>query len=279
MMSKKLISILLILVNTLLFAQEKKFQLNLRKDYSKIIKTITPKSSLRNTKSIIVDSSFAIIDTSYFHFFKNFKAFNNNIHNYHKDHAFNSININLKHFKVPVVIFFDRGFSKNQINNFKKFVLSFPKIENLEISFTKDIEKANYFFDIVNYNVSAYKKEQIEEYETYADKSKLTFLNMAFTNLQDLNNKLISCHYLINESILNDSDFLSKLKKGFYISLARLNPKPIAPNQSILGLGFNENNILSSYDGQMLKFHYELMYDFKINIETFEFLSEIYLKK
>ncbi len=248
--------------------------LKLNKTYSKVLNNESITLRFPQKKTIKLDSFTVAIDSSQLSFLKDFSLLDNNelIRNY-KRHVFSgSKTRTISQFLGPIVILIDEKLPQEIKSSFINFIEDIPEIENLKFSFTKNLEDANYFIDIVDNEVSAYSKDDfnaLDEQEILND----TFSQMTYKLYANKNNKFISCHYKISPSIINDSLFLTKLKKGFFSSLGGFYESYRAPKESFLNSKTDINNVyLSDYDIMVLKYHYKHLYQFSINSNGFDTL-------
>ena len=260
--------------------------------FSQNEKNIKLKKSFRITKTdrsvnlkfpekqtITLDTTIIEIDSSQLSFLKDFSLLDNkNLVKRYKWHAFRHYkNRNITQIIGPLVIFIDSDLPKNVKSEFIKFIKDIPKINNLSFAFTNDFEKANYFIDVMDNEVSSYSYEEKLELSE-AEIKDITFSQMTYKFYANNDHKLLSCHFKISRSIINDDLFLIKLKKGFFRSLGNFFESKYAPKESILyNKPIIETKYITDYDIMMLKYHYQHLYDFKVDSEIFD--SLIILRK
>jgi len=115
-------------------------------------------------ETIAIDTTVVKIDSSQLHFLKDFSILDNTsfIKNY-KKHVFKSSKIRkINQFAAPIVIYIDKKLPKKVISDFTDFINDIPKIKNLEFSITNDIDNANYFIEVLNTEVSAFTKNDLQ---------------------------------------------------------------------------------------------------------------------
>lgn len=270
---KKVLFVLLGIISLQALAQDSEV-IKLKKTYTKIssLDSITLKHP---EKKIIALNTFIVtIDSSQLNFLKDFSLLDNvKLVKKYKFHAFGyDKKRTLGQIKGPIVIYMDKLFSKDIKSKFITFIEDIPEIKNLNFSFTNDIEKANYFIDVLDSDVDFFTEKQKSEISDEDFKND-TFSEMTYKFYANNDSKFISCHFQINKSILKDELFLTKLKKGFFRSLGSFFESKHAPKASLLyKKPILENEYLSDYDIIMLKFHYNHLYSFRVNSEVFDSL-------
>ncbi|WP_034059102.1 hypothetical protein [Lacinutrix jangbogonensis] len=273
---KHLIITFFCIISIQVFSQEESI-IKLKKSYriANSNKSITLRFPKKTT--ITLDTTIVEIDSSQLNFLKDFSLLDNtNFTRKYKWHAFGRYeNRNITQIIGPVYIFLDEDLPKNIKLKFIAFIEDIPAIDNLSFSFTDDFEKANYFIDVLDIDVSAFtqkQKTELTENEMIND----TFSEMTYKFYANENSKLISCHYKINRSIINDASFLIKLKKGFFRSLGNFFESKYAPKVSLLyNKPSSEIEFVTDYDIIMLKYHYQYLYNFKVNLGQFDTLIEL----
>lgn len=254
-----------------LFSQNEN-NIELRKSYKIIENANSLILSFPDKKTISIDTLELKIDSSQLDFVKSFDLLDNKkLVKRYKFHAFGyNKKRTLGQITGPIVIYMDKDFPKAIKTKFIGFIEAIPKIKNLNFSFTKDIDNANYFIDILDEDVSFYTKEQKENLTT-EEYNNETFSEMSYELYANRNSKYNSCYFRINKSYINDTLLLTKLKKGFLRSLGNFFESSYAPETSLLHKKpIMENEYMSDYDVLMLKYHYQHLYDFKVNLKTFD---------
>lgn len=273
---KSLFFILLGIISFQALAQDSEV-IKFKKKYTKISNAGSTTIRHPKKKVVIIDTFIVAIDSSQLNFLKDFSLLDNKkLVKKYKFHAFGyNKKRTLSQINSPVVIYMDELFPKTIKSKFVTFIKDIPEIKNLNFSFTNDIEKANYFIDILDRDVDFFTKKQLLEISDEDFKND-TFSEMSYKFYANNDSKFISCHFQINKSILNEELFLTKFKKGFFRSLGSFFESKYAPKSSLLyKKPILDNEYLSDYDIIMLKFHYEHLYDFKVNLKTFNALISL----
>lgn len=175
----------------------------------------------------------------------------------------------LMQWNTPIVVYIDNSIPKEVARNFKSFFLKLNDIPNLNISFAKTIKSANYLIRTTDKNFSFSK-------ELYRFNSKQEQQNFAFNNgnyipITDANKNIYGCILEINPKDISDNTILeSNLKQLFFLSLGRffmdVNRKE---SNSFLNHKYSLYDEILEEDIMFLKFHYQNMYDQKVNGTSF----------
>jgi hypothetical protein len=173
----------------------------------------------------------------------------------------------LKQWNTPIIIYFDKKIPKTVIENFSQFYSQLNNIKNLNISFTKNIEKANYYIQSTNKNINAYP-------DTYTFKSEEERINSILTGatyslITDKNNKFYAGILTINISNKDDLAILKQLKQLFYMGLGNFYSSKKFDRDSLLSDKYEKVDYISNFDLTLLKMHYINIYDQKITREIF----------
>ncbi|MEM5566312.1 hypothetical protein WNY78_14415 [Psychroserpens sp. AS72] len=176
--------------------------------------------------------------------------------------------------KVPVVIYFDKEIPNKIKKEVKSFYSQVNDIDNLSVTFTNNIDKANYRVQITDEIFSTNSK-------TYKLSEKFTVNNYFFDYcnyflINDNRNGIIGCSLKINREQLNNNDhLLANIKQGIFLSLGRFFLNASLMDESILtNLIYENEKIISDLDLSILKLHYYQLYNRRIDGTDFETLLQ-----
>lgn len=181
----------------------------------------------------------------------------------------------LKQWSTPIVIYIDKNLPKTIREKFKDFYAQLKNIPNLNITFTNNFDRANYYIKTTSKEVNGYS----EDYEFRSEKAREnSILTGANYNLyKDKNEK----HYAgilkikISNSKSNEMR-LKQLKQLFFMSLGQFSTGLSVPKNSLLHRSYDNSDTIISHDLDYLKLHYGTIYSQKIDGTTFEELIKIY---
>jgi hypothetical protein len=180
----------------------------------------------------------------------------------------------INQWNTHIIVFFDKEISKNLIKRFKLYFNQLKNIKNLKISYTKDIENANYYFKVTNEKVSGFGKKY--KFKKGFKKDIHPFYNMTYKLLTDKNNKFYSCITQINrQELQNNTLAFKKIKQLFYLSLGNFVIKKYGIDYSLISLKYSDEETISEHDLDFLKIHYGKIYEQKVDLKTFEKLKKI----
>ena len=238
---------------------------------------VKTEKKLNLNKTILVDSVVTKVDSLLFNKLETFTFFENNyLLNKYKFHVFGyKENKSIQQWIVPIKIYFDPLIEKTIIEEFKKYIVPYNNIKNLNISIVNNLDEANYYFKVLDKPVSAFSKEDSKDL-SLEEKKSLTFSQMTYHLNVNTLEQFYSCTFKISASELNNDLFLSKLKKGFYLSLNRFYSSSKAEKFSILNNNTEKIYTISDYDLAMLQIHYSYIFKMPVFLKQFENLQEIY---
>ncbi len=261
--------------------------LNAQNSYTDIVK---PKLSFTYNKSEATNPSQYVVlkkDTLY----GTYKTYDDLSHltdslfsnrkllNRYQSAVFNYTNANskkpriLKQWNCPVIIYIDKNLPRNVRKDFKNFYTRFNGIENLDIQFTNNLENANYFIQVVNENVNGYNSDF--EFDSEEEKINFLFTGATFNLQTDANYKLYSGILKINIEGKNEIQLLKQLKQLFYFSLGQFSYSFIDNPENLLSNSYVDSDSISDFNLYLLKIHYKIIYDEKINGTTFKDLIKL----
>jgi len=183
----------------------------------------------------------------------------------------------IKQWSTPIIVFIDKSLPNIISKKFQEFY-SQLNIPNLNISFTSDIEQANYFIKTTSKDVNSY--DENFEFDTVEEKQNSIYTGATYNLLNDYNNKFYGALLVI--SIKNNSNYEKKirqLKQLFYTSLSLLYITNKVPNESLLSKKYKNLNHIDEFDLTLLRIHYHTIYDQPIDKYTFEKLTRLYNSK
>lgn len=178
----------------------------------------------------------------------------------------------ISQWSVPLVVHIDKKITKSTRENFETFFAQINNVENLNISFTSNIKKANYQIKVVDTVVNAYSKNYTFENET--DRKNSFRTGATYKMLSDGNYKRFSGYLLINLEDKSEDLILKQLKQLFYMSLGQFTFSSKYNEDSIFSNKYDNRSQLIPDDLNILNLHYATIYDKKINQSTFK---KIYL--
>lgn len=179
----------------------------------------------------------------------------------------------LKQWATPIVVYLDKKLPKTFHEQFKKFYSQIKDVNNFKISFASKLEDANYYIKVTSSNINGYA----DDFKFYNEKDRLNsiFTGATYALQTDNNNKFYSGILTINPTNKNDGTLLKQLKQVFYMSLGNFQFGMTSDPHSILSKDYDNANIFFDFDLNILKAHYALIYDQKINGTTFSKLYKL----
>lgn len=180
----------------------------------------------------------------------------------------------LLQWKAPLIIYFDKKIPNRIKKKVQAFYSQTNEIENLTITFTKDIEKANYRIYITDetFDIDPEDYGLIDALE----KQKFFFTNCTYSLVKDNIDGIKACTMKISEKQLsNDEILLINLKQGIFFSLGRFYSNyGLNPDESLTNLIYTNKDVLSDLDFSILRLHYYQLYNRRINGTDFENLFQ-----
>jgi len=208
-------------------------------------------------------------------YFKTIMRTNPDLIGYYMKSAFyftasnSSYNYRSRQWMVPVKIYFDKDIPRNIKKEVEKFYKNIEDVPNFSISFTNDIDKANYQIKLTN----AIMIDEAERYGiTDEFKARRLFFNGCnYTVISDGSKNIMGCTLKINKKELEDpSILLSKIKQGLFLSFGRFFMiNGIQLNESFLSATYENQDTLSLVDLEILKMHYSQIFDESIDASEF----------
>ncbi|WP_298899201.1 hypothetical protein [uncultured Psychroserpens sp.] len=178
-----------------------------------------------------------------------------------------------KQWNVPILIYIDKSFPKQLKKSLKQFLSVFDSVDNLNISITSNINKANYYVKPTKklFTNNSYK------FENEIDKKKFAFNNGDYTILSSGDEKIKGCILELNTHLEVDIKILeNNLKQLFFLSLGRFfvihRDKDIS---SYLCPTYQFQDHISPSDLNILKMHYNYIYEFPVSDTEFSKLTKL----
>lgn len=170
-----------------------------------------------------------------------------------------------KQWHSPIIIYLDKKIDNELRKSFIAFLTNYKNINNLEIAITKNIDKANYLIRPSN----AAFKAKTYSFKNEIDKSNFVFNNGNYTIIPGGNQSIKGCILELNTD--KNSELVKKnLNQLFFLSLGRFFVIPYDTNEtSFVSQNYQAQNTLSELDLKILKIHYNHIYDYPINRDTF----------
>ena len=277
MIYKKIVFLVTLLAFATSFSQSTDLKPLLKTDYTikKNVDTLHVKYPLH--ANVTRDKTIKSKDTTALSFVKDFDLFKNNYFlRHYKSLIFKQDSSAIIYqWKEPIVVYFDHNIPQEITKNISQFILSIPEIDNLNITISKDINKANYYIKIANQEVSALTNKQKAEAPKDLIKT-YPFSKIIYDWNGDYNYKMYSGVLQISPSYINDPQLLDDLKKVFFISLIQSKGYRVYDNTSILSSSNSNFSTLGAMDIVLLKYHYKNLYKFKVDYTVFSALENYY---
>lgn len=183
----------------------------------------------------------------------------------------------LKQWNTAIVVYLDPKLPKSIRKAFKTFFSSINKheIKNLNITFTNNIEKANFYIKTSSETIYTYGEDYV--FNKKIDKEESITTGAIYHLLTDNNNKFYSGILSVNPSqSRTETKLLKQLKQMFFISLGHFQFSKYIGKDSLLSMEYNNSNKITEKDIELLRIHYGAIYDQRINGTTFKKLLNIH---
>jgi len=172
----------------------------------------------------------------------------------------------IKQWNDDIVIYIDSDFPKVVQKEFETFCEQFKKIRNLNIEFTKNKDKSNFYIKSVNKPVNGYDDQYFESDE---ERKNFIYTGATYKLVIDNNKKYYAGILSVYISDSSNERLLKQLKQLFFSSLGQFDPSSYYEDSSILSKDYNNSPVLSENDLQLLQLNYVIIYQQKINSNTF----------
>lgn len=173
----------------------------------------------------------------------------------------------------PIVIYIDESYAVEVKLKLTEFIKQLNSIKNLDISITNNIDNANYYikksdktFDNKFYN---FTNRDI--------KSNFVFNNANYNIIKGGNNHIKGCSLEINtNNISSNSKITNVLNHALLLSLGRFFILPDYDNSnSFLSKNYIGSSTISDFDLQILKIHYNYIFNYPIQSSIFRELLKL----
>lgn len=201
---------------------------------------------------------------------------NKNLLNRYKSRVFRYSNKNskkvfyVKQWNTQIIVYLDEKIPKEQKKELTNFFIKFNNINNLVVTCTNDIEKANYYIKVIDKSKHGYN----EDYTFDNEEERRTFplTNTTYNLLNDKSLKFYCGVLSINsEEFKNDLTLaIKKIKQVFFMSLGDFSLSYFGNKDSLLSDEYVNSDTLSKEDIDILKIHYSVLYDQKIHSNQFD---------
>lgn len=179
----------------------------------------------------------------------------------------------IKQWNCPIIVYIDKNLPRNVRKGFQNFYSQLNGIENLEIVFTNKLENANYYIKVVDQEANGYSSNF--EFKSEEEKNDFMFTGATYILKKDANSKLYSCILKINIEGKNEIQLLKQLKQVFYFTLGQFSYTYRENPDSLLGNSYIDSERMGDFDLYLLKTHYKIIYDEKINGTKFKKLIKL----
>ncbi|OBX19689.1 MULTISPECIES: hypothetical protein [Bizionia] len=183
---------------------------------------------------------------------------------------------NLMQWNEPIVIFMDKDFPKDVREKFETFIsnLQLREINHLDISFTKKLKNANYHIKSSDIPINGYKPDF--KFDTEEDRLNDILTGSVYTLATDGNNKFYAGVLKIHlKSFKTNVDITKRLKQLFFKSLGNFVADNYKETTSLLHHNYDNSEAISEFDMNILKIHYAIIYEQKVNGATFKKLVQL----
>ena len=163
---------------------------------------------------------------------------------------------NILQWNSHIKIYIDKSIPKKPRKNIKKFYTSesFKEIKNLKISFVNKKSKSNYWIKDIS-----------------SDSNSISSFNL----IKDKNFKVYGCILKIKCDDFDNKELSKILKQNIFRSLGSFSYISPKRNSSLLSINYTDTDILSDFDLNLLKLHYNVIYDQVVNFNTFNKIISI----
>lgn len=189
---------------------------------------------------------------------------------------YNKKNLSLRQWNVPIKVFVDNSFSRENRNDIEKIIVYFSKLEipNLNIKLVKNKRISNYYITTSNEKFETLDAKKLDQYSDEQIKNRYKD-NANYFLTSDNNNKNYSCVLKVNINTFEEEENIQiKVKKLFFSSLGRFYFFHYNPKESLLSTKYKNSDTLSTYDISILKTHYNYIYPYKVDFNLFKIIEE-----
>lgn len=179
----------------------------------------------------------------------------------------------LKQWNSDIVVYLDKQIPKEVSENLMTFYEQINEINNLNILFTSKLKDANYYIKVTSEKVNVYGEDY--KFDSEEERLKDIYTGATYRIITDNNYKNYAGILKINISNSDNEFLLKQLKQMFFISLGQFYKYYGYEETSLLSDKYNNSNTISDNDLELLRMHYAIIYEQKINGNTFKALQEI----
>jgi len=174
--------------------------------------------------------------------------------------------------KSKIVIYLDKSLPKKIRKDFITFFQQINDIENLDIEFTRNKEKANYL-------IKDTSEDLLAKTDLYDKKESYPLSHVYYDLLNDTNSKFFGGTLSINLDAIKDKKLiLPKLKQLFFISLGQFVIDRNVEKSSLLRIGYENTNQILEKDLSLLKLHYIQIHETPLSCLSYsKFISKLKL--
>lgn len=179
----------------------------------------------------------------------------------------------LKQWNSDIVVYLDKQIPKGVSENLMTFYEQINEINNLNILFTSKLKDANYYIKVTSEKVNVYGEDY--KFNSEEERLKDIYTCATYRIITDNNYKNYAGVLKINISNSDNEFLLKQLKQMFFISLGQFYKYYGYEETSLLSDKYNNSNTISDNDLELLRMHYAIIYEQKINGNTFKALQKI----
>lgn len=163
---------------------------------------------------------------------------------------------NILQWNSHIKIYLDKNIPKKTRKTIKRFYSSdsFKEIENLKISFVNKKSKSNYWIKDIS-----------------SDSNSISSCSL----IKDENFKVYGCILKVKCDDFDNKRLSKILKQSIFRSLGNFSIISAKRNYSLLSINYTDQDILSDFDLNILKLHYNVIYDQIVNLNTFNKILSI----
>ncbi|PHR69251.1 MAG: hypothetical protein COA67_11010 [Lutibacter sp.] len=184
-------------------------------------------------------------------------------------------NFPIRQWNVPIKVYIDKSFSKENSIRIENFIKSFSVLEipNLEIELVKNKNTANYYITTTNEILKVLDEKKLDQYSDERIKNRYKD-NANYYLKNDANFNIYSCVLKVNPSTFIDkNNIIKKVKIRFFGSLGRFYPT-MYQKGSLLDTKYINNDTISTFDINVLKSHYNYIYPYKVDFNLFKIIEK-----
>ncbi len=186
---------------------------------------------------------------------------------------FGKKNLAFKQWNIPIKVYVDKSFSKENQKILKKIIIKFSKlgIPNLSISLVKNKKNANYYITTTEEILETFDLKKLDQYTDEQLRNRYKN-NAKYFLATDNYSKNYSCTLEVNTDTFDKKEMIAvKVKRLFFSSLGRFYfYTNILTKESLLSTKYVMIDDFSEFDMNVLKTHYNYIYPFKVDFNLFQ---------